>query len=166
MSTTEKAGTRNLKSDHIFACILHSKNRLSCKYNDFRSHLAIPLFYYHDCSMTTAVRSVKFPFLSHSYHYQPWIPTKTPDLGKWWGGRDLQRFSRAAQAGALSVCLSPAEGCLSVPAGCAGAGHHLLVRWGTAGAPALHPLLILPFLPFSAFTPISFPIPSLKLRAQ
>lgn len=31
LSKTEKAGTRNLKSGHIFGCILHSKNRLSCK---------------------------------------------------------------------------------------------------------------------------------------
>lgn len=29
----EKASTRHRKSDHIFACILHSENHLSRKYN-------------------------------------------------------------------------------------------------------------------------------------
>lgn len=29
----ETPSIKNLKSDHIFVCILHSKNRLSYKYN-------------------------------------------------------------------------------------------------------------------------------------
>jgi len=63
----EKTSTKNLKSDHIFFCILRSKNHLSCKYNTLE--VIWQYLYYHYCSMTVAVGSKKFScifLLSHS----------------------------------------------------------------------------------------------------
>lgn len=127
----EKASTRNLKSDHIFACILHSKNHLSCKYIDFRSHWVIPLFYCHYCSVTTAVRSVKFPcicFFSHSSHCQPRTATTPAELGSGMrrakpavflpggGSPDSRSAARHSQAG---PCPRDAQG-LGTTSWCAG----------------------------------------------
>lgn len=164
-----KASTRNLKSDHIFACILHLKNHLSCKYNDFRSHLLIVLFDYHYCSVTTAARSVKFPcicFFSHSYHCQPRIPTKTPELGGVMRGRNRRCFSRAVQAQEKPErCSRHREGC-PCPRDAQGLG---TTSWCAGEQPELgSPIpsrscfsLLSPLL-----TPISFSIPSLKLWGQ